>query len=105
MKTKKVAPKKAAKKSVKKVVKKASVKKSVKKTAKKVATKPIKKVAAPKQSASPEQIVVKPVTDTTGVVTMRSIDEADESEKESDTKVVAVLDKETGVITMVTKDR
>jgi hypothetical protein len=73
MATKKATAKKPAKKAVKKPVKKAAVKKPVKA---KAAKKPAKKVTARKPKAVPTNsvVVVAPVVDSTGVVTISPVD-------------------------------
>jgi len=68
MPVKKAAAKKVAKKPVKKVVKKPA-----KKTVKKAVKKPVKKtVRKPKTSRDPD-VVVTPVVDSSGVVTMNPV--------------------------------
>jgi hypothetical protein len=97
---KKKSAKKAAKKSAKKPVKKAAVKAS--KVVKSKA-KPAKKTSAkkPVKKAAPKVVSVQPVTDTTGVVTMKSVDDAGAASQGDATTVKPALDKETGVIVMV----
>lgn len=99
MPSKKAAPKKVAKKSAKKAVKKAAVKKAVK-AVKKPAKKPAKKVSA-KKPAPPKAVAVKAVTDSTGVVTMKSVDDPGTASEGQPASVKPYLDKETGVLTMV----
>lgn len=93
-----VAKKKTAKKT-KKLVAKKPVKKSVK-----AAKKPVKKSAkkaAVKKVPVKKTLVVKPVTDSTGVVTMKSVDDPGTATQAEVASVRPQLDKETGVITMV----
>lgn len=95
-----VAKKKAAKRSAKKPAKKAAVKASkspkskVKAPAKRSAKKPAKKPAA-------KAVAVQPVTDSTGVVIMKSVDDPGSASQGDPASVKPSLDKETGVITMV----
>jgi hypothetical protein len=70
------------------VAKKKAVKKS---TAKKT---PVKK-------DPPAPVVVAPVTDSTGVVTMKAVDDPGTLSEGKPMKLKPTLDKETGVITMV----
>ena len=100
-----VAKKKTAKKAAKKPAKKAAVKASkvvkskVKAGKKTSAKKPAKKAASKK--AAPKQVAVQPVTDTTGVVTMKSVDDPGVASQGDPASVKPSLDKDTGVITMV----
>jgi hypothetical protein len=79
----------------KKAAKKAAVKKAVKKPAKK----PVKKVTAKK--TAPEPKVVQAVTDSTGVVTMKSVDDPGTATSGEEASVKPSVDKDTGVLTMV----
>lgn len=83
----KKAPKKAA---AKKTTKKLDVKKTSKKTPKKVSKPRAKKTVA-----------VKPVIDSTGVVTLKSVDDAGDSSQSEGGRVEPAVDKDTGVVTMV----
>jgi hypothetical protein len=100
MAAKKKSAKKVAKKPAKKPAKKAAVKASkvvkskVKAGKRNTAKKPAKK-------AAPKLVPVKPVTDTTGVVTMKSVDDVGSASQGDPVSVKPSLDKETGVITMV----
>lgn len=98
---KKKSAKKAAKKPAKKVASKApkSAKSKVKASAKRSAKKPAKKTAPKK--AAPKAVAVQPVTDSTGVVTMKSVDDPGSASQGEPASVKPSLDKETGVITMV----
>jgi len=86
-------------------IKKTSAKKSAKKPAVKKAkvlklkTKPVVKKAAKK--VAPEALAVLPVTDSTGVVTMKSVDDPGVASEGKVMKLKPTLDKETGVLTMV----
>lgn len=96
--TKKAASKKkAAKKAVKKPAKKSAVKKAVKPA--KPKAKAGKKSSVKK--AAPKVVAVKAVTDSTGVVTMKSVDDPGQATEAKPATVKAHYDKETGVITMV----
>jgi hypothetical protein len=99
MPSKKAAPKKVAKKSAKKAVKKAPAKKAVK-AVKKPVKKPTKKVSA-KKPAPPKAVVIRPITDSTGVVTMKSVDDPGTASEGQPASVKPYLDKETGVLIMV----
>lgn len=96
---KKKAVKKSAKKPAKKVVKKAAkvAKSKVKAPAKRSAKKPAKK-------AAPKPVAVQPVTDSTGVVTMKSVDDPGQVSEGQAATVKPQLDKETGVLTMVPQE-
>jgi hypothetical protein len=83
--------KKAAKKAAKKQVKKVAAKKAVKKTAKKPVVK----------KASKKTVAVKAVTDSTGVVTMKSVDDPGTASTGKVATLKPTVDKETGVLTMV----
>jgi hypothetical protein len=85
----------SSKKAVKKPVKKPAAKKAVKKP---LAKKPVKKAATKKV------VSVKPITDSTGVVIMKSVDSVEEEAETKSAKVKAHLDKDTGVLTMVYED-
>ena len=79
--------------------KKAAGKKSSKKTA---AKKPAKKVTKKSvKKSSKKAVAVKPVTDSTGVVTMKSVDDPGTATQDKGVSVQPKLDKETGVLTMV----
>ena len=96
---KKAAPKKAAKKQVKKVAKKA-VKKAVKKVVKAV-KKPVKKVVkkvAKKKTA--KTVAVKPVNDSYGKVTVKSVDDPGTATDAPPATVKPYVD-ENGVLVMV----
>lgn len=106
MSTKKPAAKKAAKKPAKKAAKK-PVKKTAK-SAKKVNNKlPVKKIpvkkVAPKKAA-PKVVAIKAVTDSTGVVTMKSVDDPGVATTGKAASLKPKLDVDTGVLTMVTED-
>ena len=78
----------------------AAKKKPAKKAAKKTAKKsPAKKTAVKK--TPPKPVVVAPVTDSTGVVIMKSVDDPGTASEGKAMKLKPTLDKETGVITMV----
>jgi len=98
---KKKAVKKSAKKPAKKVAPKAAkaAKSKVKASAKRSAKKPAKK--APAKKTAPKPVVVQPVTDSTGVVTMKSVDDPGQATEGQAATVKPQLDKETGVLTMV----
>lgn len=85
--TKKASPKKATKKQVKTPVKKPT---------KKAVKKPAKKLVADKKT-----VTVKAVTDSTGVVTMKSVDDPGTASEGKAASVKATVDKETGVVVMV----
>lgn len=101
-----VAKKKSAKKAAKKPAKKAAAKATkaakskVKATKKTSAKKPAKKAA---KKAAPKPVAVQPVTDSTGVVTMKSVDDPGSVSQGDAASVEPSLDKETGVVTMVPK--
>ena len=100
--TKKAAPKKkAAKKSPKTSAKKPAKKPVAKaaKSAKPKAKAPAKRSA--KKAAAPKVVAVKAVTDSTGVVTMKSVDDQGSSPEVKPATVKAQYDKETGAIIMV----
>lgn len=83
--------KKTVKASKKKTVKKAPAKKATKK----VAPKPVvKRVVAKK-----EVITAQPITDETGVVVMKSVDDRDDADDDGGVRMKAVM--EGGVLTMV----
>lgn len=93
----------AKKKAVKKTAKKSAVKKAAKKPVKAV-KKPAKKAAvkkAPAKKVAPKLVAVQPVTDSTGVVTMKSVDDPGQATEGQAASVKPQLDKETGVLTMV----
>jgi len=78
-----------------------------KKAVKKAAKKQVKKVAAKKtskKSAAKKAVVVRPVTDSTGVVTMKSVDDPGTASVGKATSLKPTVDKETGVLTMVPED-
>lgn len=83
--------KKTVKASKKKTVKKAPVKKATKKAA----PKPVVKRAPAKK----EVITAQPITDETGVVVMKSVDDHDDADDNSGVSMKAVM--EGGVLTMV----
>ena len=89
MKTKKV--KSASKKTAKKMVKKLPVK--------------IKRVSKTMPNQNKKEVQVIPVTDSTGVVVMRSVDDPGETTKNKVTVLKPRLDKETGVVTMVPEEK
>ncbi len=97
MAAKKKTAKKVAKKPAKKPAKKAAVK----------ATKVVKsKVKAGKKTSAKKSVkatakTVQPVTDSTGVVTLKSVDDPGTATQGDPISVKPSLDKETGVITMV----
>lgn len=94
MKQKKVA-KKQAKKTVKKMMKKVS-KKVVK-----AAKKPVKKAVTKKKT---KVVAAKAVTDSTGVVTMKSVDDPGTATENKGAAMKATLNKETGIVTMVPEE-
>jgi Flp pilus assembly protein TadG len=95
-----VAKKKSAKKAAKKPAKKAAAKAT---KAAKSKVKATKKTSAkkPAKKAAPKPVVVQPVTDTTGTVTMKPVDDPGTATQGDPASVKPSLDKETGVITMV----
>lgn len=92
--------KKASKKATKKAVKKPAKKAVVKKKAVKAVKKPVKKVSAKKAPAK-KTVAVRAVTDSTGVVTMKSVDDPGAVDAGKAASLKPTLDKETGVVTMV----
>lgn len=96
--------KKVSKKVVKKPAKKAVTKKTAKlaKVVKKPAKKPAKK--APAKKPAKKDVAVKAVADSTGVVTVRSVDDPGSATSAPAAVVKPSLDPETGVVTMVPSD-
>lgn len=95
-------------------VKKPHVNPLVKKPVGKVAGKPVTrkpnptKVPAQKRpllkksnKVASTQVAVKPITDSTGVVTLKSVDDPGTATEGKAASLSAILDKETGVVTMV----
>jgi hypothetical protein len=102
-------------KKVKKTAKKAAKKSVAKKVpvAKKSAKKSMAKILPVRnqdgtyhvQQAEKESVKVSPVVDSTGTVVMRSVDDAGETTSNPGTIMKPVVDKETGVLTMVPADQ
>jgi hypothetical protein len=69
-------------------------------TAKKKTVKKSQSKKSDKKSNS-ENVTIKPVTDSTGVVVMKSVDDPGEVSDNEGVKLKAHVDKDTGVITMV----
>jgi hypothetical protein len=57
------------------------------------------------QQAEKESVKVSPVVDSTGTVVMKSIDDVGETTRNPGTTMKPVVDKETGVLTMVPVDQ
>ena len=87
--------KKVFKKAVKKAAKKSAVKKS---SSKKSASK------KPAKKAVPKAVAVKAVTDSTGVVIMKSVDDPGTASSGKAATLKPTLDKETGALIMVPED-
>jgi hypothetical protein len=95
--------------------KKLKANKSVKKAPvdKKIVKKPMAKILPMRnqdgtyhvQQAEKENVKVSPVVDSTGTVVMKSVDDVGETTNNPGTTIKAVVDKETGVLTMVPVDQ
>jgi len=76
-------------------------KKTVKKPAKKTMTKKSTKKTSNAKKSSKKTVVVKAITDSSGVVTMASVEDPGTATEGEAASLTPTLDKETEVITMV----